>query len=26
LLEIIGLPKPPQMEADSLLVSNAEGA
>ncbi|BAD39233.1 2,3-bisphosphoglycerate-independent phosphoglycerate mutase [Symbiobacterium thermophilum] len=26
LLEIIGLPKPPQMDADSLLVSNAEGA
>ncbi|MBP2020112.1 2,3-bisphosphoglycerate-independent phosphoglycerate mutase [Symbiobacterium terraclitae] len=26
LLEIIGLPKPPQMDADSLLVTNAEGA
>ncbi len=26
LLEIIGLPKPPQMDADSLLVSNVEGA
>ncbi len=26
LLEIIGLPKPPQMDAESLLVSNAEGA
>ncbi|MEW8979129.1 MAG: 2,3-bisphosphoglycerate-independent phosphoglycerate mutase [Symbiobacterium sp.] len=26
LLEIIGLPKPPQMDADSLLVKNAEGA